>query len=162
MRYNDEQLFPIGADERGLLLGWTKDQSATMVGWFKARIFVFGRGVMMKTLLASLLVWTWALPLLAQTATFTLDHNVFNPAKDKVVTSVFSASYSGNAKLSIYNSAGEFITTIFPNTSVAASIPVTVTWNGETPSGQKVTAGIYIFHLALGLGSYDKRLVVLQ
>jgi len=117
---------------------------------------------MVKTLLALLLVWTWAFPLLAQTATFSLDHNVFNPAKDNVVTSVFSASYSGNAKLSIYNSAGEWIETIFQTTPVRASVPVTATWNGKTPSGQKVTAGIYIFHLALELGSYDKRLVVLQ
>jgi len=109
--------------------------------------------MMAKTFLTSLLVWTWAFPLLTQTATFTLDHNVFDPAKDNVVTSVFSASYSGNAKLSIYNSAGEFIATIFPTASVAASNPVTVSWNGKTPSGQKVTAGIYIFHLAFGLGS---------
>lgn len=101
-------------------------------------------------------------PLMAQTAQFTLGRNVFVPAKDGTVTTTFTASYSGKTTLSIYNSAGELVRVLFPTAVVPASMLNSLTWDGKNTSGKVVAPGIYIFHLALILGSYDKRLVVLD
>jgi flagellar hook assembly protein FlgD len=105
------------------------------------------------------------LSLRAQTARFTLDHNVFRPATGAMVTTTFTASYAGKGTLAIYNTAGEIILTLFPvsaGSQVAANQTYSMTWDGKDAAGKNVAAGIYIFHLNLNLGSYEKGLVVLR
>ncbi len=98
---------------------------------------------------------------LAQSATFTLDHNLFRPPVDTQVTTTFSSSYGGTAKLVIYNSAGEVIKTLF-NGSISAGATQTLTWNGKNLSGGEVASGVYIFWLKLDLGIQTKSLVVVR
>jgi hypothetical protein len=105
------------------------------------------------------------LSLRAQTASFTLDHNVFRPATGATVTTTFTATYSGKGTLAVYNTAGEIIVTLFPagaGSQVAANQTYSMIWDGKDTAGKSVAAGIYIFRLNLNLGSYEKRLIVLR
>ena len=104
------------------------------------------------------------LSLAAQTASFALDHNLFFAAPGAAVTTTFTATYSGKGTLAVYNTAGEIIKTLFPANSgnqVNANQIYSVSWDGKNSAGKNVASGIYIFHLNLSLGSYEKRLIVL-
>lgn len=110
-------------------------------------------------------VGLFALPLRAQTASFALDHNIFLAVPGAAVTTTFTASYSGKGTLAVYNTAGEIIQTLFPASSgnqVNANQIYSVSWDGKNTAGKSVASGIYIFRLNLNLGSYEKRLIVLQ
>jgi flagellar hook assembly protein FlgD len=101
----------------------------------------------------------------AQSATFALDHNVLNLSGGATVTAAFTADYDTTGKLSVYNTAGELIMTLFPTTAgnqVSAHQTYSLVWDGKNAAGNKVAAGIYVFHLSLNLGSYEKRLIVLR
>ena len=101
----------------------------------------------------------------AQSATFNLDHNVLNVSAGATVTAVFTADYDTTGSLAVYNTAGELIATLFPTTAgnqVNANQSYSLVWDGKNTAGDKVAPGIYLFHLNLNLGSYEKRLVVLR
>jgi hypothetical protein len=94
-----------------------------------------------------------------------LDHNFFLATQGAAVTTTFTANYSGKGTLAVYNTAGEIIETLFPASSgnqVIANQTYSMTWDGKDSAGKNVASGIYIFHLTLNLGSYEKRLIVLR
>ncbi len=96
---------------------------------------------------------------------FALDHNVFLVAPGAAVTTTFTADYSGKGTLAVYNTAGEIIETLFPaslGNQVNANQIYSVSWDGKNSAGKNVASGVYIFRLNLNLGSYEKRLIVLQ
>ncbi|MGH7738685.1 MAG: FlgD immunoglobulin-like domain containing protein [bacterium] len=101
----------------------------------------------------------------AQTPSFTLDHNVFNPSVNGKVTLTFQTDYDGPGSLSVYDTAGELVAVLFPkdgSNEVEANHFYSVTWDGKNDAGHTVASGVYLFHLSLKLGSYEKRLVVLM
>ncbi len=98
---------------------------------------------------------------LAQSATFTLDHNLFRPPADGQVTVTFSSPYGGTAKLVIYNAGGEVIKILF-NGSITAGATQTLTWDGKNLYGSEVASGVYVFWLKLDLGIQTKSLVLVR
>lgn len=101
----------------------------------------------------------------AQTPIFSLDRNVFDPSVSGKVTLTFQADYDGPGSLSVYDTAGELISVLFPkdgSNQVDANHLYSVAWDGKNDAGQNVASGVYFFHLSLKLGSYEKRLVVLR
>lgn len=116
-------------------------------------IFVFGIGGLAPGLLH------------AQSAALTLDHNVFRPSGGAAVTVTFTADYPTHGTLTVYNTAGELIATLFPGATdgrVNAHQTYSFAWDGKNTAGDRVAAGIYFFHLNLTLGSDERRLVVLR
>lgn len=97
----------------------------------------------------------------AQSATFTLDHNLFHVATDMSVTTTFISAYGGNAKLAIYNSSGEMVKNLY-NSTILANAPQTLTWDGKNTGGTAVASGVYFFWLQLDLGVQIKKLIVVR
>lgn len=98
---------------------------------------------------------------LAQSASFTLDHNIFHPPADAQVTTTFTVPYGGNAKLVVYNSAGEVVKILYDG-SVSAGATQTLTWDGKNLSGEEVASGVYVFRLKVDIGVQSKTLIVIR
>ena len=118
-----------------------------------------------KTISILLILIVAPTALWAQSATFTLDHNVLNLSGGATVTAAFTADYDTTGNLSVYNTAGELIAALFPASAgnkVNAHQTYSLVWDGKNAAGYKIAPGIYMFHLNLNLGSYEKRLIVLR
>jgi hypothetical protein len=116
---------------------------------------------MIAQLVRILIVWGWVAQLCAQTASFSLNRNVFQPAKDPNVNGSFASPYSGNAELRLYNTSGELIKNIFSG-SVVSNTPVTFLWDGKNLSSELVASGVYYFWLKLDLGIETKKMIVIK
>lgn len=74
-----------------------------------------------------------------------VDRNAFNAAVD-VTTIHFVVSTDENVKVTIFNSAGEYITDVWSGPATAHQI-YAVPWDGTNRSGRNVASGVYIVRL---------------
>lgn len=82
--------------------------------------------------------------------------NPFNPN-----TSInYELSISGNVILSVYDSRGRFVKSLFSGFKEQGAH--TVTWNGKDDNGIKLSSGIYFYVLGFNGLSISKKLVMMQ
>jgi hypothetical protein len=78
---------------------------------------------------------------------FYVSKNIFNAANQQSVSIFVSFSqYPGHYDLSIYNSAGEFITNL-DNNNLKGGFEGSYSWNGTNKNGEKCASGVYIIYL---------------
>lgn len=86
--------------------------------------------------------------------------NYPNPFQNQT-TIAFQLPVATNARIQIYNTAGQLVRTILNRNMPAGHH--TVSWDGTNNSGQTVSGGVYFFQLKTGDGfSAGKRLVLLR
>jgi hypothetical protein len=79
-----------------------------------------------------------------------------------VCINVSSDEFPGPFELKVYNSAGEYIRTLYSQ-YLNAPLPATqITWDGRNRYGQQVATGVYLFYLQKPYGHLIARLVVIH
>jgi flagellar hook assembly protein FlgD len=68
---------------------------------------------------------------------------------------------SGGYSLKVYNSAGEYITTLAPDQSVTGPFDQTYSWNGTNSLGENVASGTYVITLVEPFGVHTARVMVI-
>jgi flagellar hook assembly protein FlgD len=83
--------------------------------------------------------------------------NPFNPS-----TQIrFAVEEEGLAQISIYNTKGQKITSIF-NNEVKANEYYNVEWSGKDQEGKDVASGIYLYYLKTANKSYFKKMLLIK
>ncbi|HHE37635.1 MAG TPA: T9SS type A sorting domain-containing protein [Candidatus Cloacimonetes bacterium] len=72
----------------------------------------------------------------------------------------FIPKEEGYTEISIYNTKGQKIITLFSNNITEVDKRISVTWNGLDESGNRVLSGIYFSVLKIGNSIYTKKLVI--
>ena len=72
----------------------------------------------------------------------------------------FIPKEEGYTEISIYNTKGQKIITLFSNNITEVDKRISVTWNGLDESGNSVLSGIYFSVLKIGNSIYTKKLVI--
>ena len=88
-------------------------------------------------------------------------HNYPNPFYQKTEIS-FIPKEEGYAEISIYNTKGQKIISLFNNKITDAELnkPISVAWNGMDETGNRVLSGIYLSVLKIGGNTYTKKMVI--
>lgn len=81
--------------------------------------------------------------------------NPFNPSTEIR----FALEESSNAILTIYNTKGQQIQTLFKG-NVPADIVKSVVWNGRDNSGKQVASGIYLYELKTNKETYIRKMIL--
>ena len=81
--------------------------------------------------------------------------NPFNPSTEIR----FALEESSNAILTIYNTKGQMIQTLYEG-NVPADIVKSVVWNGRDNSGKQVASGIYLYKLQTKKESFIRKMIL--
>jgi hypothetical protein len=85
--------------------------------------------------------------------------NVPNPFNPTTAIS-FTLPKAGNAKLEIFDAAGQSVSVLFDG--IGKSGLNTVSWNGTNASGNKVASGAYFYKLTAGTFQDTKKMILLK
>jgi len=123
--------------------------------------------------LPSTMWWTWsgylfkgtvapeasAIAERAEPGKFVLEQNAPNPF-NPTTTIRFSLAKSGDAKLAIYNTAGQLVRTLVDGDTDAGVH--TVVWDGADNTGRQVSSGVYVYRLVSGENHTVHRMVLVR
>jgi hypothetical protein len=81
-----------------------------------------------------------------------LYRNAFDPAKGQSLPVQYSIQQSGHVWVKVFTLSGEYITTLFDENVVGASVAnpylsAKINWPGTNSQGQTVASGVYLIHL---------------
>ncbi len=94
-----------------------------------------------------------------QPGSFALAQNVPNPFNP--TTSInFTVPSTGDAKLVVYNTAGQLVRTLVDGNIEAGAHEVT--WNGKDDMGRNVASGVYMYRLTTGERQLVRRMVLVR
>ncbi len=82
--------------------------------------------------------------------------NPFNPS----TRITFDLAQSENVELSVYDVSGRLVTTLLKGPMGAG--PQTVTWDGTTADGERVSSGVYMYVLRTSAGQITRRMLLLK
>jgi hypothetical protein len=87
-----------------------------------------------------------------------LTANSFNPDMGQSVGIIFSSAAAGNAKISVYNIAGQKVRAMSYPVVPGILYTQLAVWDGKADDGMFVTTGMY--YIRLEVGSYSKALMI--
>jgi hypothetical protein len=90
-----------------------------------------------------------------------LEQNFPNPFNPNTSIS-FTLPYETIASLSIYNSSGQKIRTLFANKNIAKDQQFKVVWNGQDKYQRTVSSGIYFYKLKTSQTSYIRKMILMK
>jgi len=90
---------------------------------------------------------------------FALGQNAPNPF-NPTTTINFSVPSAGDAKLAIYNTAGQLVRTLIDGSLSAGAHKVT--WDGKDNLGRSVATGVYMYRLTAGQKNLVKRMTLVR
>ena len=99
----------------------------------------------------------------AQPTEFGLAQNYPNPF-NPTTTIDYNVAANGYVSLKVYDVMGRLVKTLVDNqwTAAGQTSGYSVTWNGLDDSGQKVSAGLYIYRLQSGSMSTSNKMILLK
>jgi len=77
---------------------------------------------------------------------FRVNLNAFRPATDPMVAVYILCRTPGKLRVNIYNSAGELVKHLVPETVNSGEWVHEATWDGLNDDRQKVASGVYLIH----------------
>jgi hypothetical protein len=90
---------------------------------------------------------------------FELKQNYPNPFNPSTQIS-FSLPFAENVEIIIYNISGQKVKTLMSGQKEAGNH--TITWNGTSSSGERVSSGIYFYRLTTGKNSMIKKMTLIK
>ncbi len=86
-----------------------------------------------------------------------LEQNSPNPVTDGTVFN-FTLPDEGYVQLAVYNMLGQRVSTVVQGSQSAGSH--SVSWNGISDSGMRLTPGVYVYRLELGTQTLTRKLII--